>query len=479
MSLKTPFFSALGPLLFGRRAHRKTPEVDDFGEFQSMFKKQLPAGALKRTQKGANSRERLFGMESTFWIFLFQVLSPAGACREAVRKAQAWWHGSKKDASDTDTSAYCQARARLPLEVLAKLFSAIAAKLTGRVLTHELWLGERRVRVLDGTGLSMPDTAKNQERWPQPGQQKPGCGFPVMKLVGLFCLHSGAMLRYALGNKHNHEQTLTRGLIGALEKCDILLADRGFCSYAFICVLRAMGVDSVMRLHQRRPRNMSQGKRLGEDDRLVTWQQTRPHKNDPWAAEHPSLPASAQIRIVRYRVEIPGFRTEDIYLATTLLDPKEYPREILAELYLQRWGVEQRFRDIKISMGADILRCKSPAMVEKEVCMNAIAHNLTRCIMQESAQRHDVDLSQLSYKGTLDTMRHFADRIHTVGVRAKAKLYEEMLELIAKDPNPYRPNRSEPRVRKRRPKNFPLMTKPRHQYRPQKSQENPSAEGLS
>ena len=300
-----------------------------------------------------------------------------------------------------------------------------------------------------------------------------------MKLVALFCLHSGAMLRYAIGNKHNHEQTLTRGLIGALEKGDILLADRGFCSYAFICVLRAMGVDSVMRLHQRRPRNMSQGKRLGEDDRLVTWQQTKPHKNDPWAAEHPSLPASAQIRIVRYRVEIPGFRTEDIYLATTLLDPEEYPREILAELYLQRWGVEQRFRDIKISMGADVLRCKSPAMVEKEVCMNAIAHNLTRCIMQESAQRHDVDLSQLSYKGTLDTMRHFADRIHTVGVRAKAKLYEEMLELIAKDLNPYRPNRTEPRVRKRRPKNFPLMTKPRHQYRPQKSQENSSAEGLS
>jgi hypothetical protein len=472
MSQKTPFFSAFRPLLFGRRAHRKTPEVEDFGELQNLFKKQLPAGVLKRTSAGANSRDRLFSMASTFWIFLFQVLSPSAACREAVRKAQAWWFGAKKDASDTDTSAYCQARKRLPFEVLTKLFSAIAEKLTRRVLTHELWLGERRVRALDGTGISMPDTAKNQARWPQPSQQKAACGFPVIKMAALFCLHSGAMLRYTLGNKHNHEQTLTRGLIAALEKGDILLADRGFCSYAFICVLRALGIDSVMRLHQSRPRDFRRGKRLGEDDRLVTWKQPKPRKNDPWAAEHPDLPTSAPIRIIRYRVEIPGFRVEDIHLATTLLDPEEYPREVLAELYMERWGIEQKFRDIKISMGADVLRCKSPEMIEKEICMNAIAHNLTRCIMQESAQRHDVPQSQISYKGTLDTMRHFADRIHAAQGRTREKLYDEMLTIIAKDLNPYRPNRTEPRVRKRRPKNFPLMTKPRHQYRPRKNVQN-------
>lgn len=474
MSLKTPYFSAFGALLFGRRAKRKKRVVEDFGELHSMFRKQIPVGTLARTRKGANSRERLFGMESTFWIFLFQVLSPNGACREAVRKAQAWWTGSKKDASDTDTSAYCQARARLPFAVLAKLLAAIAEKLTKRILTHELWQGKRRVRVLDGTGLSMPDTSENQARWPQSGQQKPGCGFPVMKMVGLFCLHSGAMLRYVLGNKHNHEQTLTRDLVGELEKGDILLADRGFCSYAFICVLRALGVDSVMRLHQARPRDFRQGKRLGKDDRLLTWQQPCERKNDPWAAEHKNLPSRAQIRIIRYRIEVPGFRVQDIYLATTLLDPEEYPREVLAELYLQRWGIEQRFRDIKISMGADILRCKSPAMIEKEVCMNAIAHNLTRCIMQESAQRHDVELGQISYKGTLDTMRHFADRIHATQGRAREKLYDEMLELIAKDLNPYRPYRTEPRVRKRRPKKFSLMTKPRHLYRAKNSKVNPN-----
>lgn len=279
--------------------------------------------------------------------------------------------------------------------------------------------------------------------------------FPALKLCALFCLHSGALLRYAIGNKHNHEQTLTRTLIEALEKGDVLLADCGFCSYAFIAILLGRGVDSVMRLHQSRPRDFRQGKRLGPDERLVSWPQPPPRKNDPWAAEHRSLPRSLPIRIVRWRVEIPGFRTREVCLATTLLDAGKYPLEALAELYLQRWGVELRFRErvarqrpsrqrgahsapppgrqIKISLGADVLRCKSPAMVEKELCLNAIAYNLTRCVMQESAHRHDVDLGRVSSKGTLDTMRHYADPIHAARPKAREKLYDAMLEIIARD----------------------------------------------
>ena len=453
--------------------------VEHFGELQSMFGSRIPEGVLAPTAAGPNSRDRRFSMDSTFWVFLFQVLSPMAACREAVRKAQAWWHGiDDEDSVDASTSAYCQARKRLPLVILQKLLRAICDALVGRVLTQELWR-KRRVRLLDGSGFSMPDTAKNQKLWPQPSQQKPGCGFPVMKLVGLFCLHSGALLRYAIGNKHNHEQTLTRPLVEELEKDDVLLADRGFCSFAFFCILLARGIDSVMRLHQSRSRDFRYGKRLGLDDRLVTWKQGPARKKDPWAAEHGSLPQTVQIRVVRYRIEIPGFRTEEIHLATTLLDPEQYPIEALAELYLQRWGIEGRYRDIKISMGADILRCKSPAMVEKELCMNVIGYNLTRCVMQEAAHLHDVPLDRVSYKGTLDTVRQYADGIHAARPRAREKLYDQMLELIARDLVPYRPNRAEPRVRKRRPKNFPLMSKPRHQYRPNKPRKNSGDEGLS
>ena len=173
----------------------------------------------------------------------------------------------------------------------------------------------------------------------------------------------------------------------------MLLADRGFCSYGLIGVLLARGVDCVMRLHARRQCDFRQGKRLGKDDRLVTWRKEGLRKNNPWAAEHGTLPETLTVRLVRFRVEVPGFRTGHIFLATTLLDPADYPLEILADLYRARWNIELRYRDIKTTMGAEVLRCKSPAMVERELRMNAIGYNLIRCVMQEAAQSHGAELA--------------------------------------------------------------------------------------
>ena len=476
MRFKTPFFSAFGPLLFGRRPHRKLPVIEeDFGQLAGVFGGHLPKGALAAAKSGATSRNRLFTVRATFWAFLFQVLSPTCACREVVRKFQAWWHGSgksrkarkgSKEQMSASTSAYCQARARMPLSVLGKLFATLAATLERRILDRERWLG-RRVKMLDGTGLSMPDTRKNQQRWPQPKGQKPGCGFPLLRMVGLFCLSSGAMLRYAFGNQHNQENHLARGVLDGLEKDDVLLADRGFCSFGLIGVMLARAVDCVMRLHQARPRDFRQGKRLGKNDRLVSWRKSPPRKNDPWAGEHPALPAMLSIRLVRFRVEVPGFRTEEIILATTLLDPQKYPAAALAELYRARWNIELRYREIKTTMGAEVLRCKSPAMIEKELCMNAIGYNLIRCVMQEAAQRHHVELGRMSFKGSLDAMRHFADTLHaaTGKPRRQTRLYDELLAIIASDQLPLRPDRNEPRARKRRPKPYQLLTKPRHKMR--------------
>jgi len=472
MRFKTPFFSAFGALLFGRRAHRPTPVIaEDIGQLQGVFGSHLPKGMLGATEKGSNSRHRLFSLEATFWAFLFQVLSPACACREVVRKLQAWWRGGRKrpaTAMSASSAAYCQARARLPLTTLEKLFAALAATLQRRVQDAQRWLGERCVKIIDGTGFSMPDTASNQQRWPQPGGQKPGCGFPLIRLVGLFCLSSGALLRYAFGNKHDHENHLTRQMLDGMERGDVLLADRGFCSYGLIGVLLARGVDGVLRLHQARRQDFRCGRRLGANDRLVTW--TRPRNartNDPWQQERLALPETQAVRLIRYRVEVPGFRTEEITLATTLLDPQEYPAAVLADLYRARWNIELRFREIKTTMGADVLRCKSPAMIEKELCLNAIAYNLIRCVMQESAQRHDVDIGRLSFKGTLDGVRHFADVIHaTTGQpRAQRQLYDDLLGIIARDDLPWRPDRNEPRARKRRPKQYQFLTQPRRRMR--------------
>jgi hypothetical protein len=360
------------------------------------------------------------------------------------------------------------ARARLPLAVLEKLFATLAATLERRILDGERWLGERRVKILDGTGLSMPDTPANQKRWPQPGGQKPGCGFPLLRMAALFCMGSGALLRYATGSKHEQENHLARELLGGLDQGDVLLADRGFCSYGLIGVLLARGVDSVMRLHHRRPHSMRQGRRLGHGDRLVRWTRPpAPRRNDPWAAEHAALPDTLAVRLVRFRVGVPGFRTEAITLATTLLDAREYPAEVLAELYRARWGIELRYREIKTTMGAEVLRCQSPAMIQKELCLHAIAYNLLRCVMQQAAQAHGVDLSLISFKGTLDAVRHFADALHAARGRPRRQrqLYEQLLCILASDALPWRPDRHEPRARKRRPKQYQLLNQPRRLMR--------------
>ena len=466
--MKTPFFSAFGPLLFGRRKHRKTPVVeDDFNAFQSVLGGHLSKEALAAQKSGAHSRHRDWSLQVTFWAFLYQVLGPACACREVVRKVQAWCKQRRHRAISGDTGAYCLARAKLPRALLGEIFSDLAATLERRTSDAERWRGGRRVKILDGTSLSMPDTPANQKQWPQSRGQKPGCGFPLLRLVGLFSLGSGALLRYAFGSKHEQENWLCRGVLEGLEKGDVLLADRGFCSYGLIGVLLARGVDCVMRLHQARPRDFRQGKRLGKDDRLVIWRKDRPRKNDPWGAEHGALPETLVVRLVRFRVEVPGFRSEQIFLATTLLDPAEYPLKILGDLYRALWNIELRYREIKTTLGAEVLRCKSPAMIERELAMNAIGYNLLRCVMQEAAQSHHMELGCLSFKGTLDTVRHFADALHaaTGAPRRQRQLYEEMLAIIARDPLPWRPERSEPRAKKRRPKPYQLLTKPRHQMR--------------
>jgi hypothetical protein len=259
---------------------------EDLGQLQSVFGTHLPKGALGATSKGANSRHRLFNTEVTFWAFLFPILSPQGAYREAVRKVQAWWHGRGKAGMSAHSAAYCKARAPLLLATLEKLLLTVASTLERRILQCEHWLGGRRRKILDGTTLSMPDTPAKQKRWPQPSRQKPGCGFPLLRTVGLFCLSRGALLRYSLGNKHNQENHLIRQLLDGLAKGDVLLADGGFCSFGLIAVLLARGVDCVMCLHQARRCDLRQGRRLGENDRSLR----RSHPCRHWQA---AMPAAA------------------------------------------------------------------------------------------------------------------------------------------------------------------------------------------
>lgn len=471
----TPFFKAFGPLLFGKPARCAVQKLLDsldganpISQLQGAFGHLISQVHLARAKKGANSRQRVFSQALTFWAFLAQVLAPGSSCRDALRRIQAWWQFQhpRTAVPSEDTSAYCAARLRLKDDALRQISSHLADQMERNVSAGDLWK-KRVVKIVDGTGLSMPDTLKNQKQWPQSRQQKPGCGFPILKLLGVFSLASGALLHLAHGSKHIHESQLLRQLWDCFMPKDILLADRGFCSYEAIAAMLARGVDSVLRQHEGRSQDFRAGRPLGPDDRLLEW--TKPKKRPLHCTSEAfaSLPDRLRLRMLRYTIAPAGFRTREVVLITTLVDPVLYPKDDLAELYFARWKVELHFREIKILLGMDVLRCLTPEMIVKEVVMHQIAYNLVRTLMQQAAINYHAVLQRLSFKGALDSLHHFADVIHAASgqPRKQAQLLNALLQSIALDLLPDRPGRTEPRARKRRAKNYQLLTKPRSKMR--------------
>jgi hypothetical protein len=464
--MHTPFFpnwrarlAALGPRVQRLRQQSLLQIEQLFGQF-------LPAGLLAQADEGPNSRERVYSLRRTFFGFLYQVLNPACPCREIVRQIQALFCLHNLGQVDERNSAYCQARLRLPLDTLQRLRHAVAAR-AEKLLPHaqQLWHG-LRPKVIDGTTTSASDTPKNQRAYPQSRSQKPGCGFPLVKLVGLFSLSSGVLLDYVKGNKHQHELALLHQLLDHFKPGDLALADRGFSSYVLIGLLLLRGVGSLFRLHQRRAADLRKGKRLGKNDRLFTWckpaQKPRYLPRSLWKV----IPDELEVRVVRFQLQVPGFRPESLTLVTTLIDAQAYPAEELARLYARRWGIELWFRDIKTSMGMEQLRCLSPKMVHKELEMFLIGYNLIRALMAEASAIHDVPLDRISFKGTVDASRQYSIAIAQARSKKKQReLVQELLRVMAADQVPERPGRYEPRAVKRRPKPYPLLNKPRRQFK--------------
>jgi hypothetical protein len=434
-------------------------------ELASLFKDWFPFHWLSPTEGGPNSRERLYSLRVTFWTFLWQVLNPGSPCSDAVSKVIAWLASLGRHHVSNDTSPYCQARARLPKILLESILQRIAQGAEQRVRSQ--WrFHDHDVKVGDGTTLSAPDTKKNQRAFPQSARQREGCGFPLLKLVGLFSLSSGALLHYTLGNKHDSELGLFRRLWRQLKKGDLFLADRLFCDFVTLAWLWLRGVHSVLRLNERRACDFRKGKRLGKYDRLVLWTKPRSKRKTATRKVWDSLPEQITLRLIRFPVRIPGFRPRQIVLVTTLLDPVLYPASELAQLYLRRWSVELFFRQIKTTMQMDVLSSLSPAMLAREVSMHLIAYNLIRGLMVEAAAIHNQDVARLSFKGSVQAVLHFSQVIAQASSRRTAlQLTNDLLETLSRGLVPHRPGRAEPRVKKRRHKRYPLMTKPRNHWK--------------
>jgi hypothetical protein len=407
-----------------------------------------------------------------FWVFLQMVLNPGCSCREAQRSVQAWWNHQGKFWREPCTRAICEARARLPLPWLMLVWHKMADRLSTQGPTLPGCHG-RRVCVVDGTTVQTPDTILNQEAWPQPSSQKPGCGFPVIHIVGLFCLASGALLRAHHGSRRLHETRLFSLMRRALRRGYIFVADRAYWSFLNLAQFTKRGIDVVVRTKYADKLDWRRGKRLGHNDRLVIMKKPIEPSRVVKARAWKRLPEFITVRQVRAIVMRRGFRSQELVITTTLLDAEKWPVSTIVYLYDRRWRVEMNFDDLKTTQAAAVLRCKSPAMIRRELVMHAIAYNLVRRLMLESAVSFDNPLERQSFKGTLDTLRVWQ---HELGAPRSASKREDvlldMLEICALDQVPFRPDRSEPRAVKRRPKSFPYLTSHRRTYKPDPSRKN-------
>jgi len=332
-----------------------------------------------------------------------------------------------------------------------------------------LWK-QRRVYVFDGSTVTMPDTQENQRAYPQPKVQQPGLGFPLARIAALFSLASGAVLdlgicRYA--GKGQSESGMLRAMWSIFRPGDVLLADRLMCAWTEMVVLKQRGVDCVCRFTSHRKTDFRRGKRLGAGDHIVIWPKpTKPRTVD--RAFYDTLPESLMIREVRVRVAQPGFRTETLIVATTLLDADEFTNCDLAQLYRARWNAELDLRSLKQTLQMDALRCKTPELVRKEIWTHILAYNLVRTIIAQAAVKHGIEPRTISFKGAIQTLEAFQPVIAIQCCRNAAfrtQLYQQLLNAIAVHRVADRPDRYEPRQRKRRNKKYDLLMKPRHEVK--------------
>lgn len=433
------------------------------------FAEVLSAGMVLQALQAAGheDHDQIYTAEIVLWTFLSQVLDADQSCRAAVMRVVAHREAQGAKACSSQTGAYCIARKRLPEQVFAECVRHTARTQEAQSPPEWKWHG-RSVKIVDGTTASMPDTSENQAAYPQPSSQKPGLGFPLIRVLTVISLATGMVLgmRFArFAGKHQSELGMLREEWDLLSPGDVALADRYLCSWFEIALLIARGVDVVMRLHQSRQADFRRGQRLGPDDHVVEW--PKPVKRPEWLDQttYDALPEKLVIREVRYRVEQAGFRSQEVVVATTLRDAEEFPASEIAQLYRDRWNVELDLRSLKSTMQTDVLRGHSPDIVRKEIWVHALAYNLIRTVMAQAARKHELPPRSLSFKAALQAVKAFQPQLATATAETLPKICAALWQAIAEHRVGNRPNRLEPRMTKRRPKPYKFLTQPRDEAR--------------
>ena len=434
-------------------------------QFELLFAAWIPHWRLAQQDDGSHSRDRRWNLRLVFWTFLWQVAQAGTSCREAIRQAQAGCKSTGRPAPPDEDSPYCQARGCLPLERLQEIHDGLCAEAQQGAAAKDLWCGHQVV-VVDGSSVTAEDTPANQKVFPQQSVQKPGCGFPILRLVALLSLATGMLTAWTTGAWSQHEVGLLQTLWDHLRPGDILLGDRGFCNWALLAQCLQRNLHAVFRVKGIRRSDFRRGKRLSRNERLVQWRKSWTASKTVTAQEWALLPEILTLRLVRCRMDIPGFRTRQVILATTLMDSEKYPPEALSALYFRRWAMELSLRNLKTTLQMEHLSCKNPQNLEREIRMHFLVHNLVRRLMLEAARCHRVALERISFAGSLAAARRYGEALLQTGSqRQRRQLWKELFAVLADDLVPDRVGRREPRAVKRRPKPYPLLTRHRHQFR--------------
>lgn len=437
--------------------------------FRHLLRPERISAALERAE--VEFRDRVFSPMVTLWAFLSQVIAREdSSCRDAVSRvlADRVSHGQKP--CSADTNSYCQARGRLPEEVVADLARETGRELHRQARSDWLWKG-RRVVIVDGSTAAMEDTPENQEEYPQSSNQKAGLGFPVLRFVVLLSLAVGTVLESAVGacrGKNTGEQSLFRQTWGALRYGEIVMGDRLYDAYVDIALLKARGIDSLFGKKQSRRCDFRRGRRLGPGDHVVVWKKpnynaSRYGSREEWE----SLPEEMEMREVRATVRRKGYRTRRVVIVATLLDPQQYSAKELSDLFAQRWHCELDLRSIKQALGMHHLSCKSPKMVRKELWTHLLAYNLIRVRMAQAAAVHGPPPRTLSFTASKTLIHNFAPHLRTSSPAEHRRIEAELLQAIARCRVGKRPGRKEPRAVKKRVQKYSYLTEPRTQARKQ------------
>ena len=402
----------------------------------------------------------------TLWAFLTQCLSASKSCVAAVARVLVLCVSLNRPPCAAGTGPYGKARAKLPERFLQRLTYHVGDGLEAQAEPSWLWHG-RHVKLIDGTCLSAPDTPANQQAYPQSTQQRPGLGFPMIRLVVILTFATAALVGAAYGPCQGvltSELALLRALRDRFGKGELAVADRHYCSYGQIATLQQGGVDAACRLHQQRHCDFRRGRRLGRYDHVVCW--PKPPRPD-WmdGVTYDRMPATLTLREVRVVVATPGARTRALIVVTTLVDGAIYDREDIADLYHQRWHVELDIRNIKQTLSMEILSCQTPAMLAREVWVHLLGYNLVRQTMAAAARAAGVTPRQLSFAGAVQTLEAFRWLLPCSAGAAFAFACRVLYLAVGTHRVGQRPDRVEPRRVKRRQQLYPLLNQPRAEAR--------------